>query len=47
MFDDLQAHVNITQIHFLPFNPIKKRTTLTYIDGFDGKWYRASKGAPK
>ena len=33
-------------MHFLPFNPVDKRTALTYIDA-DGKWHRASKGAPK
>jgi H+-transporting ATPase len=47
MFDDLQVHANLTNIHFLPFNPVEKRTTLTYIDGFDGKWYCASKGVPE
>jgi len=33
-------------VHFLPFNPVDKRTALTYIDA-DGKWHRASKGAPE
>ena len=33
-------------MHFLPFNPVDKRTALTYIDS-DGKWHRASKGAPE
>ncbi len=47
MCDDLQARANITELHFLPFNPVDKRTALTYIDGADGKWYRASKGAPE
>jgi H+-transporting ATPase len=47
MFDDLQARANITEIHFLPFNPVEKRTALTYIDHSNGKWYRASKGAPE
>ncbi len=45
--DDLQARANITEVHFLPFNPVDKRTALTYIDSADGKWYRASKGAPE
>lgn len=33
-------------MHFFPFNPVDKRTALTYVDG-DGKWHRASKGAPE
>lgn len=33
-------------MHFLPFNPVDKRTAITYIDS-DGNWYRASKGAPE
>ena len=33
-------------MHFLPFNPVDKRTAITYIDP-EGKWYRASKGAPE
>ncbi|CAH2037203.1 unnamed protein product [Thlaspi arvense] len=41
-----QARANIKEIHFLPFNPVDKRTAITYIDS-DGKWYRASKGAPE
>ncbi|CAM6033595.1 unnamed protein product [Sphagnum compactum] len=45
--DPKEARANITEIHFLPFNPVEKRTALTYIDGSDGKWYRASKGAPE
>lgn len=43
----LQARANIQEIHFLPFNPVDKRTAITYIDSSDGKWYRASKGAPE
>ncbi|GJN01481.1 hypothetical protein PR202_ga18750 [Eleusine coracana subsp. coracana] len=31
---------------FLPFNPVDKRTALTYIDS-DGNWHRVSKGAPE
>lgn len=42
----LQARANIQEIHFLPFNPVEKRTAITYIDS-DGKWYRATKGAPE
>lgn len=42
-----QARANIKEIHFLPFNPVDKRTAITYIDNEDGKWYRASKGAPE
>lgn len=42
----LQARANITEVHFLPFNPVDKRTAITYIDS-DGKFYRASKGAPE
>lgn len=33
-------------MHFFPFNPVDKRTALTYIDS-DGNWQRASKGAPE
>lgn len=42
----LQARANIQEVHFLPFNPVEKRTAITYIDS-DGKWHRASKGAPE
>lgn len=42
----LQARANIKEVHFLPFNPVEKRTAITYIDS-DGAWYRASKGAPE
>lgn len=42
----LQARANIKEVHFLPFNPVDKRTAITYIDA-DGNWYRASKGAPE
>jgi magnesium-transporting ATPase (P-type) len=41
-----QARENITEIHFLPFNPVFKRTAITYIDAH-GKWFRVSKGAPE
>jgi len=37
MFNDLQACVNITEIPFMPFNPLEKRIALTYIDGSNGK----------
>lgn len=33
-------------MHFLPFNPVDKRTAITYIDG-NGDWHRSSKGAPE
>lgn len=41
-----QARAGIREVHFLPFNPVDKRTALTYID-YDGNWHRASKGAPE
>ncbi|KAL7180597.1 hypothetical protein ACSBR1_043732 [Camellia fascicularis] len=44
--DPKEARANITEVHFLPFNPVDKRTAITYID-FDGNWYRASKGSPE
>ncbi|KAJ7513344.1 hypothetical protein O6H91_24G001600 [Diphasiastrum complanatum] len=44
--DPKEARANITEVHFLPFNPVDKRTAITFIDA-DGKWYRASKGAPE
>ncbi|CAI0419357.1 unnamed protein product [Linum tenue] len=44
--DPKEARANIREIHFMPFNPVDKRTAITYIDS-DGKWYRASKGAPE
>eukprot|EP00250_Pteridium_aquilinum_P020804 c24955_g1_i1 orf=311-3190(-) len=44
--DPKEARANIQEIHFLPFNPVDKRTALTYIDS-DGRWFRASKGAPE
>uniref|UniRef100_A0A804J0R9 Plasma membrane ATPase n=1 Tax=Musa acuminata subsp. malaccensis TaxID=214687 RepID=A0A804J0R9_MUSAM len=42
----LQARAGIEEVHFLPFNPVDKRTAITYIDS-DGKWHRSSKGAPE
>ncbi|KAF3447642.1 hypothetical protein FNV43_RR12829 [Rhamnella rubrinervis] len=44
--DPKEARAGIRELHFLPFNPVDKRTALTYIDS-DGKWHRASKGAPE
>lgn len=42
----LKARAGITEVHFLPFNPVDKRTAITYIDK-DGNWHRSSKGAPE
>ncbi|KAK4791450.1 hypothetical protein SAY86_031863 [Trapa natans] len=44
--DPKEARANIKEVHFLPFNPVDKRTAITYIDTY-GNWYRASKGAPE
>ncbi|XP_014499041.1 ATPase 10, plasma membrane-type isoform X1 [Vigna radiata var. radiata] len=44
--DPKEARANITEVHFLPFNPVDKRTAITYIDS-DGNVYRATKGAPE
>ncbi|KAI5679524.1 hypothetical protein M9H77_00751 [Catharanthus roseus] len=44
--DPKEARANIEEVHFFPFNPVDKRTAITYIDA-DGNWYRASKGAPE
>ncbi|KAI3893872.1 hypothetical protein MKX03_025204 [Papaver bracteatum] len=44
--DPKEARAGIQEVHFLPFNPIDKRTALTYIDN-EGKMHRVSKGAPK
>ncbi|KAF1883651.1 hypothetical protein Lal_00012568 [Lupinus albus] len=41
-----KARAAIREVHFLPFNPVDKRTALTYIDS-NGNWHRASKGAPE
>lgn len=43
----LQARAGIQEVHFLPFNPVDKRTAITYIDNADGTWHRSSKGAPE
>ncbi|KAG5526781.1 hypothetical protein RHGRI_032895 [Rhododendron griersonianum] len=45
-FSDVKAGAGITEVHFLPFNPVDKRTAITYIDS-NGNWHRASKGAPE
>ncbi|KAF8102591.1 hypothetical protein N665_0198s0289 [Sinapis alba] len=44
--DPKEARAGIREIHFFPFNPVDKRTALTYIDG-NGDWHRVSKGAPE
>ncbi|XVF47677.1 hypothetical protein PTKIN_Ptkin03bG0129600 [Pterospermum kingtungense] len=44
--DPEEARAGIREVHFLPFNPVDKRTALTYIDS-NGNWHRASKGAPE
>ncbi|XP_062008029.1 ATPase 9, plasma membrane-type [Rosa rugosa] len=44
--DPKEAREGITEVHFLPFNPVEKRTAITYIDP-DGNWHRVSKGAPE
>ncbi|MED6180834.1 ATPase 8, plasma membrane-type [Stylosanthes scabra] len=44
--DPKEARAGITEVHFLPFNPVEKRTANTYIDS-NGDWHRSSKGAPE
>ncbi|EMS60138.1 ATPase 6, plasma membrane-type [Triticum urartu] len=44
--DPKEARAGIKEVHFLPFNPVDKRTAITYIDG-NGDWHRVSKGAPE
>ncbi|KAG0475591.1 hypothetical protein HPP92_015277 [Vanilla planifolia] len=44
--DPKEARAGITEVHFLPFNPVDKRTALTYYD-VNGHWHRVSKGAPE
>ncbi|CAI9755566.1 unnamed protein product [Fraxinus pennsylvanica] len=44
--DPKEARAGIREVHFFPFNPVDKRTALTYIDS-NGNWHRASKGAPE
>jgi H+-transporting ATPase len=46
LVDPKEARAGIQEVHFLPFNPTDKRTTLTYIDN-EGKMHRVSKGAPE
>lgn len=45
--DPKEARQGIKEVHFLPFNPVEKRTAITYIDNTTGEWYRSSKGAPE
>ncbi|TKW22196.2 hypothetical protein SEVIR_4G207700v4 [Setaria viridis] len=44
--DPREARAGIQEVHFMPFNPVDKRTAITYIDS-DGTWHRISKGAPE
>ncbi|KAF6147400.1 hypothetical protein GIB67_016757 [Kingdonia uniflora] len=44
--DPMEARAGITEVHFLPFNPVEKRTAITYYDE-KGNWHRDSKGAPE
>ncbi|WOH06074.1 hypothetical protein DCAR_0625497 [Daucus carota subsp. sativus] len=44
--DPKEARAGIQEVHFLPFNPVDKRTAITYIDT-SGNWHRSSKGAPE
>ncbi|OIT38476.1 PREDICTED: ATPase 9, plasma membrane-type-like [Nicotiana attenuata] len=44
--DPKEAREGIQEVHFFPFNPVDKRTAITYIDD-SGNWHRASKGAPE
>ncbi|XP_065849970.1 ATPase 8, plasma membrane-type-like [Euphorbia lathyris] len=44
--DPKEARAGLTEVHFLPFNPVEKRTAITYIDD-SGDWHRCSKGAPE
>ncbi|KAG9147578.1 hypothetical protein Leryth_007379 [Lithospermum erythrorhizon] len=44
--DPKEARAGIQEVHFLPFNPVDKRTAITYIDS-DGDWHRITKGAPE
>ncbi|KAL2633531.1 hypothetical protein R1flu_005010 [Riccia fluitans] len=44
--DPKEARAGIQEVHFLPFNPVDKRTAITYIDAH-GTWHRTSKGAPE
>ncbi|KAG6669558.1 hypothetical protein I3843_01G244600 [Carya illinoinensis] len=44
--DPKEAREGINEVHFFPFNPVDKRTAITYIDS-EGNWHRVSKGAPE
>ncbi|KAB1204240.1 Plasma membrane ATPase 4 [Morella rubra] len=44
--DPKEARAGAKEVHFFPFNPVDKRTALTYVDD-NGNWHRASKGAPE
>ncbi|KAA3479481.1 ATPase 9, plasma membrane-type-like [Gossypium australe] len=44
--DPKEARAGIIEVHFFPFNPVDKRTAMTYIEA-DGSWHRVSKGAPE
>ncbi|XVF48469.1 hypothetical protein PTKIN_Ptkin03bG0192700 [Pterospermum kingtungense] len=44
--DPKEARAGITEVHFFPFNPVDKRTAITYVDS-NGEWHRCSKGAPE
>ncbi|KAL2502518.1 ATPase 8 [Forsythia ovata] len=44
--DPKEARAGIKEVHFLPFNPVDKRTAITYIDS-NGDWHRTSKGSPE
>ncbi|KAK1364001.1 Plasma membrane ATPase [Heracleum sosnowskyi] len=44
--DPKEARAGINEIHFLPFNPVEKRTAITFTDS-SGNWHRISKGAPE
>lgn len=45
--DPADARRGIDELHFLPFDPVGKRTAITYKDHKDGKKYRITKGAPQ
>jgi H+-transporting ATPase len=45
--DPKMARDGIEELDFHPFNPVDKRTEITYRDNSDGKVYKAAKGAPQ
>ncbi|KAJ8901629.1 hypothetical protein NDN08_003837 [Rhodosorus marinus] len=45
--DPSEARKDIKEVHFMPFDPISKRTQITYVDEATGKTMRSSKGAPQ